>query len=63
MELEKHKESRYRDGGISSGNCKCGRPWSASQVPGGRGIVYDRICPGCRKKTKDCDCELLSKKV
>lgn len=59
METEKHKKSRFKDGGISSVKCKCGRRWYARQVPGGRGIVYDRICPGCKKKTKNCTCKLI----
>lgn len=58
MESEKHKKSRLKDGGISSANCKCGRPWSAYQNPGGKGLSYSRICPGCRKKTRHCTCEI-----
>jgi len=59
MESEKHKASRYKDGGIHSDNCKCGRPWYARWNSGGIHAGYVRVCPGCRKKTKDCICEPL----
>lgn len=53
MESQKHKESRLKDGGISSNNCKCGRPWKAKHFGSFRWI---RICRGCDRPTKNCNC-------
>lgn len=58
METENHKKSRFKDGGLTSDNCKCGRPWKTRHFSS---TGYYRICPGCNLRTKLCHCEKIKK--
>ena len=44
------------DGGFHSGKCRCGRIWKTRWI--GK-CAYYRICPGCRIRTKWCDCSRI----
>lgn len=54
-------EINNRDGGLHSSNCRCGRPWKARWLPKGAGMTgYTRICPGCKLRTRECTCHVLT---